>query len=187
MLTLRDAMNGPSNSYSHGAVALGPGSGVPRAAREGVELEPTFVDGLRELVESGVPEFALQHPNGMPYGMLYIRPNFQLIPPQHAQISSNGFCFLSFVTSPGRYTQFEIDLNRGVVTVARKPSFQNGKQRGFSSFLGHTEMINLLSELVHKARLQVAHQQIETGVAIGESVRETGERVDGVLGAQFAT
>lgn len=174
-MLLRDAMNSPPNAYS-GSMALGPGSGVPRAAREGIDLSSAFVDDLRALVGSGVTELRLERLGGT----LHIRAGSQLMPPEHAQASSDNFCVLTFVASPGRYTQFEIDLGRGAVTVARKPSLQNGKKRGFLNCLGHMDTTNLLTNLVHQARLQVMSRQNNDAV-VDDSASHTAGQIHAAL------
>lgn len=182
MMSFKQAIDGSKGDiYGNGVVRLSPNSGMPHAAREGVDLASVFVGHLQELVDSGVSQFSLQIPRG-DSGILHVRPNAQLNLPEYAQTPSGDFCVLAFVTSPGRFVQFEIDLIRGVVTVARKPTIKDGKLRGYLACLAHAETMNLLSELVHQARLQVMHQQVEASTAVHDPVRQTHKKVRGALG-----
>lgn len=157
--TLSGIMNGHSGMSSGGGSPFFVNS-PQNAPDRVVDLPNALGTDLESLVRSGIKEFELFGLNGV----LTITNNAQLIPNPGA--SSDGFCIVNFKDALGQFRTFEIDLNRGVITVARKPKKDLRTQKMFiTSFLGHTDMMPLLEDLIRDAKIQIPKSPQETEVS----------------------
>lgn len=131
-----------------------------RAVEEGVNLPDSIGASLEDLIRSGIREFEIFGLNGV----LTVTENAQLIPDLNA--SSDGFCILNFKDALGQFKTFEVDLNRGAITVARKPKKDPKTLKTFvTSFLGHSDMMPLLEALVREAKIHIPKLPEETQVS----------------------
>lgn len=145
--TLHTIMNGYPGvgGYGGGPFAV---NSPRRVVEQGVNLPNAIGADLKRLACSGIKEFELLGLNGV----LTITDNAQLIP--NSDVSSDGFCIVNFKDASGQFKTFEIDFNRGAITVARKPKKDLKTQKtSVTSFLGHDEMMPLLEELVREAKV----------------------------------
>jgi len=158
--SLHSVMNqhsGSPGSYGGSPFYLSPRQNV---SDSGVELPHTIVADLEKVLDSGIAHFELF----LRPGTLTVTNNARLIPDSNSL--PDGFCILNFKDASGQFQTFEINLNRGVITVARKPN-RNPKthQVSLTSFLGHSDMMPLLESLLRDANLQIPKPPKETEVS----------------------
>ncbi len=165
---LQNILYGSPQPHGYG-ITMAPHS-ARRSPEQCVNLPKNISFDLGDLIRNGIAQLPLDKLSGT----LHITNNRQLIA-RDPHTSSDGYCIVHFAYSSNRFITFEIDLNRNVLTVARKPSADpKASKRAFSSCLEHEATLPLLEKIISEAKFQMMY------ASIGEVSGSTSGQVKGV-------